>query len=78
VAVYNDYPHLEKGMMRSRSGQVYIILGSYVLMMIIMIRKVKMRVKDTAKRCVKQVSLSHFIVPDPQDRRKAHAPMCLR
>jgi hypothetical protein len=68
----------EKGMMRSCSGKLYILCDLYFLIMIIMVRKYKESFKATAKRYAKQVSLTPFIVPDPQDRRAARAPPCLR
>jgi hypothetical protein len=50
--------------------------------MIIRIRKcgnmMKEKVKVTAKRCAKQVALTYFPLLDPQDRKRAGAPPCVR
>jgi len=63
-------------------GQVYILCDLTFLLMIIRIRKcgkmMKEKMKVTAKKCAKQVALTYFPLLDPQDRKRAGAPPCVR
>jgi len=40
-------------------------------------KKIEMITRPNGKKAVK-VIITCFIIPDPQDRRAAHAPMCIR